>query len=770
MKISKIVLAFIFSYCLSVQDILERYTEIRNIILYHSRSFNNKDSKDDYENLPENKNRFKIYTTKSVKRKSIRSVYIDSVMNQKTKKEKMESFSSIDDKNIEDSLISAEELLDLVVVKEEKRDSLDSEQMSHSLFKEVEVDLGESDDFLDLSNRADPFLKDPIVIPESFGDENDENLKEEVKTLSSDTETPLYVDENTAAQFIMKILQYIKIQPESDQDKSKSSYEIHTEAINKEEDEDDKKDENRMKKEIVPENKNIEHSLSTSSSWISKIKKGQDIIQMVPTIQIGANYLLNGLNNIKNLSPNFIGKPGENAFIESKHEASVGSYPRQFQLLWDDSFLRETVKLYKMDHLLDFLLNLLTKTNAFIKSFIKFTGNSEIIRIDKGFNQCSDGLETFGYALTGDKFTQKVEINADHVIFVYGVDKNVNILASAKPCGAKGSIGMLRINFFKLAQLDKFSAMRHEKKWLRTIIHEVLHIFAFHKIILSDFKMKVTEKLPYLFKLAKAEGDVLVDKEAHWNPQYISNDLMIPVDRPDSIISIFSLEYLSLANSKFSTRMENLPMNPLIDSISDWSSYLKYQCSDNLPSEYPHMCSNIERLTNEGYGCSQNYEYRTLCGKNQFKNRCFERVAVASGMCMEERTQNSFEFEYFGQDSRCLVANDIGGICVKTSLQAGNFFMIVGSREVKCTHKGEKHQFVVKEQESEIGISISCPDPSDFIKRYSQASCPDDCNNNGICNQGKCYCFEGYLESDHCRSYDSSSTSSPINIGAIFSF
>ena len=88
MKISKIVLAFIFSYCLSVQDILERYTEIRNIILYHSRSFNNKDSKDDYENLPENKNRFKIYTTKSVKRKSIRSVYIDSVMNQKTKKEK----------------------------------------------------------------------------------------------------------------------------------------------------------------------------------------------------------------------------------------------------------------------------------------------------------------------------------------------------------------------------------------------------------------------------------------------------------------------------------------------------------------------------------------------------------------------------------------------------------------------------------------------------------------------------------------------------------
>lgn len=755
MKISKILLALILSYCFTLQNILERYTEIRNIILLHSRSFQNKGSNDDYEYLPENKDRLKLYVTKSVKRKSIRSVFIDSVMNQKIEEEKKKNFSSIDDNDIEDPLISAEELLDLVVIKEEKPDSLDSKQMSHSLFKEVDVDLGVSDDFFDLKNRADPFLKDPVVIPEGFGDENNENPKEEMTNLIPDMETPLYVNENTAAQFIMKILQYIKNQPESNQDKSKSSYEINTEAVIKEEEEGKKN-----------ENKNIEHS----SSWISLIKQGRNRIQMIPTIQIGVNYLFNGLNNIKNFSPNFIGKPADSAFIESKYEASAVPYHRQFQLLWDDSFLRETVKMYKMDHLLDFLINLLTKTNAFIKSFVKFRGSPEMITIDKGFNQCSDGLETFGYALTGDKFTQKVEINADHVIFVYGVDKNINVLASAKPCGAKGSIGMLRINFFKLAQLDEFSAMRHEKKWLRTIIHEVLHIFAFHKLIVSDFKMKVTENLPHLFTLAKAEGDVLVDKEAHWNPQYISNDLMIPVDRPDSIISIFSLEYLSLANSKFSTRMENLPMNPLIDSISDWSSYLKYQCSDDLPSEYPHICSNIERLTNEGYGCSQNYEYRTLCGKNQFNNRCFERVAVASGMCMEERTQNSFEFEYFGHDSRCLIANDIGGICVKTSLQDGDFFIIVGSREVKCTHRGEKHQFIVEEQGSEIGISISCPDPSDFIKKYNQASCPNDCNNNGICNQGKCYCFEGYLESDHCRSYDSSSTSLPINIGAIFNF
>lgn len=38
-----------------------------------------------------------------------------------------------------------------------------------------------------------------------------------------------------------------------------------------------------------------------------------------------------------------------------------------------------------------------------------------------------------------------------------------------------------------------------------------------------------------------------------------------------------------------------------------------------------------------------------------------------------------------------------------------------------------------------------------FITFYKKTNCPDDCNENGFCSDGKCVCYDGYEEKSNCK-------------------
>ena len=72
-------------------------------------------------------------------------------------------------------------------------------------------------------------------------------------------------------------------------------------------------------------------------------------------------------------------------------------------------------------------------------------------------------------------------------------------------------------------------------------------------------KMAADSDNDYLSKLKKLPPnlDPLIADE-HWEPSLIPNDLMVPQERIDAILSIFSLEYLENISKKIKTNKQNL--------------------------------------------------------------------------------------------------------------------------------------------------------------------------------------------------------------------
>lgn len=77
-----------------------------------------------------------------------------------------------------------------------------------------------------------------------------------------------------------------------------------------------------------------------------------------------------------------------------------------------------------------------------------------------------------------------------------------------------------------------------------------------------------------------------MDGGAHWHPFYIPNDLMVPVERYDAIITIFSLSYIDSISEMMTTSKKNLQNNFLGDKVFDPQS-LDINCNtEEIPYEY----------------------------------------------------------------------------------------------------------------------------------------------------------------------------------------
>lgn len=453
---------------------------------------------------------------------------------------------------------------------------------------------------------------------------------------------------------------------------------------------------------------------------------------------------------------------------KSSLKSSVGG-PRELSIFWDDSFLRQTLAKLGEEVHTDEIIELLEKSNTFIKNYVRTTQPLPSVKIERGFDGCSEGLEEFGFALTGSRFQHSLDLKTDLVIFVYAVDSEDSSLASAMPCGRGTSVGMLRINIAKLRIQDTYSPRRRLKMWLRTFVHELFHILAFHDIVFSGFQQVVDRNSPHLFLLRETPSDPMEDLDAHWNPQYLSNDLMAPRERPDSLLSIFTLEYLFLANKILSPKFDSLPENPLLDSISDWKSYINFRCIDSEPSPYQNFCSMADKAKGQGFGCSADFRSRTRCGKTRLPNNCFERAPISTGMCTEARASGSFDFESFGPESRCLVTTKIGGVCLKASVRSQSVLVETESRDFFCKAPRQTEKAIVVHKGVEIELTFVCPDPAEFKSKYFPKSCPQDCFGNGVCSDGgRCVCFDGYSDLSHCEKRLDSSKPSEFQIGTNF--
>lgn len=436
---------------------------------------------------------------------------------------------------------------------------------------------------------------------------------------------------------------------------------------------------------------------------------------------------------------------------------------RPIKIVFEDSLLRDSLRQILKGDLFERVKDLIRKTDSFIRTHIWTQKEEKEITVPKNFVYCeppeNDVEEKKHYYIKKERITKELKTKGDLYIFLTAFyDSDSSTLAAAKPCGVNrkdGStdIGMLKMNMAHLFTKESENNRLKQFNALRTIVHEVLHIIAFHSAIMQNYENKVDSKFPHLYYFKKHPYSAMDSTQAHWNQLYLTNDLMAPTERVDSILSAFTLEYIQLANPGYITIRSYTENNFVLSAITNFNDFLNYKCPETGIPKYENFCSPEQYIKQTGLSCHSNYLYMTTCASTKYSNGCVERRVYSFGNCQDETLADdkNKDESSFGINSRCWLADGMP-LCQNARVAGNKMFLVGPKGEYECKYKGEKLKMVTPSPPGTISsIGVLCPDPADFIAKWKIWRCEDNCNGNGLCREGKCYCFDGYSQETNCK-------------------
>ena len=444
---------------------------------------------------------------------------------------------------------------------------------------------------------------------------------------------------------------------------------------------------------------------------------------------------------------------------------------RPIQILYELKFLKIQLAKIGKSNLFNDFKQLLRRCDMIFKRYLKINKNvNQKIKIPKLFDGCqaSNSAKT-EFNFDAKNFQKDTSFNADLVILVSAyIDGSSNTIASALPClkdnnSSRATVGRINFNIPKMS-LDLQDSFQY-KESLHTTIHELFHVLAFHESIQTNFENKVDNKSPHLLKLAQFykrnknklpnPNDAPIPDNSHWNPLYIQNDLMVPTSKVDSILSIFSLEYVDIASSDLTTDMTKVSNNYLLDSVikEDYWSYKCPSLKSGKRSKYPFVCSLWE-FHNDKFGCSVDYQSKAVCSKIlNSTNNCMEKQIFSEGDCRNTKAKQVYTFEKFGERSRCFkLEQGYSTACLNFKIVGKEIQIEIQNKTFVCKNGITEVKIEFKKNNDTYNDKIRCPDFEDFNKELDNTSCPYNCNFNGVCIKGVCDCYGGWDPKDNCSS------------------
>lgn len=392
------------------------------------------------------------------------------------------------------------------------------------------------------------------------------------------------------------------------------------------------------------------------------------------------------------------------------------------------------------------------------------------------------------------------EMETDFYILAEVTKDDNDILATAGPFGIKKKTsqavcGHLLVNLNNL-KIPADNALQKYSN-VMTIVHELFHALAFNSAIYDELaedlanedtsktiddafkgnkfnkklnytKLQDKEAFYYLnqLKYVKDKENLLIDDE-HWNPTYLPNDLMVPVERYDTVLSIFSLEYIEYIAYGWSvkTNRKNLQSNFLMDEISDYKDFFSYQCGDEDVAPYSSFCSAKEK-NSQNRGCNSSYLMKTKCSRSSYlDNNCFENKALKNENCLTmDGSEGSIKYriETRGYHSRCVPGYEPimegkqpgmkTAYCLEVKFSEDEvIFVSPDGQTVVCSEGVERVDMITSENGQNKVFPILCPEPKQYKAKYLRTACPELCYGNGFCSDGVCSCFDGWDNETNCK-------------------
>lgn len=435
---------------------------------------------------------------------------------------------------------------------------------------------------------------------------------------------------------------------------------------------------------------------------------------------------------------------------------------RPINIIWDRSILAKGLAKFNQDGKLKKINALISKVDNALKRYIHLKKDVDtLIEIPAGFAGCKTSRDQ---EFTEDKFKSKISVEGDLMIFLVAEKTNNDVLASASPCVVNSHrrtyVGRLYLNlhFLKL----EYGSYYEQKMEIMTVFHEVLHILAFHPKIHSGLYDEVksgalNDTYLNLNKMKQLPVNPLLN-EGHWNPAYFGNDLMAPIERVDSALSIFTLEYLDLVSPEIKTDRSVLPNNFIFDEISDFNDFFTYKCSPfDKKAKYSAFCSPMEEQRGE-FSCDRSRMYKSVCDDQRLSNGCYARESHQKYICSNPMMPASEHkvFETYGEKSRCFETVIKGtkqhALCLEFEVNDVGVLIKAEGAQYQCTKPGELLTMKTRKDGGKKAVDVRCPDPKEFKKVFDLTNCVQSCYGNGFCSNGRCHCFDGYDPSDHCKS------------------
>ncbi|EAR82776.1 leishmanolysin family protein (macronuclear) [Tetrahymena thermophila SB210] len=380
--------------------------------------------------------------------------------------------------------------------------------------------------------------------------------------------------------------------------------------------------------------------------------------------------------------------------------------------------------------------------------------------------------------------------NSDlHIIVTYQNQKNITQLANAIWCSLdpQPNIGRVKFNIGTM-DINESSTQSFQNNF-STALHEILHILGFsqggfhcwidpdtgspygwqnkfkmHKIerrwqtdnVTKIFTKNLLKTARNYYNCPSIDGMYLENqggsgsKGSHWERDLVNNEFMTA-----SIVyntyTISEFTAALLLDTGFYAEINTNLLMPIYWGKNKGCDFFNNSC--NTGKYFPEFPDDSEKEScdffSQGIGQLQNYDYFSQCKTiSSYSN---SRCQSDSFKPNEKLRQNT------GEGSRCFRSNanikgldvlDMNGRCFKAQCAddlSSIKVNIWGDEYVTCQYPNQVINLA--DQTKTTQGTMRCPHDFDLFCNFPK-SCPNNCSNNGVCNNGYCMCLKGYAGID----------------------